>query len=324
MTIIVQLFRANIKFLECQPVDILLTWSNATFFFVTQSYTYSSERDQVPNELKPHSPQVNKTSTQPPLAQLSKGTPHTLNHTAPSPLFHQTGLGGTQAWSFWMQLLPVKSPHARLPYHQKYYFLYLRNFTSFLLYTSLWPRIPCTSSPPTPHIPVPPVRCTFESLWWGFFCGSSLHARAVGCFRRGVLIFDGVLNATLSEEKVSTIGVTQGNLELLLPPWFTPNTITIRWNLGLTSRPHFLEGELIRLVDKAKNAWLIVRQLPIKAGWWDDPLALWDFRRRSKHIVYQPISTILIFLMWLLILSWIFTTFSAGEARLGTKLSAHL
>ena len=31
-------------------------------------------------------------------------------------------------------------------------------------------------------------------------------------------MFDRVLNATLPEEKVSTIGVTQENLELLLPP----------------------------------------------------------------------------------------------------------
>ena len=31
-------------------------------------------------------------------------------------------------------------------------------------------------------------------------------------------MFDGILNVTLSEEKVSTTGVTQGNLELLLRP----------------------------------------------------------------------------------------------------------
>ena len=50
------------------------------------------------------------------------------------------------------------------------------------------------------------------------FCGNSLHVKAVGCFRRGVpsLMFDGILNVTLSMEKVSTTGVTQGNLELLL------------------------------------------------------------------------------------------------------------
>ena len=29
--------------------------------------------------------------------KFAGGTPHTLNHTAPSPLFPQTGLGGTQA-----------------------------------------------------------------------------------------------------------------------------------------------------------------------------------------------------------------------------------
>ena len=31
-------------------------------------------------------------------------------------------------------------------------------------------------------------------------------------------MFDGILKVTLSEEKVSTTGVTQGNLELLLRP----------------------------------------------------------------------------------------------------------
>ena len=36
-------------------------------------------------------------TTQPPLAQSYKGAPYTLNHTAPSPLFPQTGLGGTGA-----------------------------------------------------------------------------------------------------------------------------------------------------------------------------------------------------------------------------------
>ena len=33
---------------------------------------------------------------------------------------------------------------------------------------------------------------------------------------------------------------------------------TIRWNLGLTPRLHFLEGELIHWVDKAKNVWLML------------------------------------------------------------------
>ena len=51
----------------------------------------------------------------------------------------------------------------------------------------------------------------------GLFCGSSLNVRAVGFFCREALMSDGASNETLSEKKVSTIGVTQGNLKLLLP-----------------------------------------------------------------------------------------------------------
>ena len=52
------------------------------------------------------------------------------------------------------------------------------------------------------------------------FCGISLGVKAVDCFSRGApsLMFDGILNVTLSKKKVSTAGVTQGNLELLLSP----------------------------------------------------------------------------------------------------------
>ena len=51
------------------------------------------------------------------------------------------------------------------------------------------------------------------------FCRNSQCVMPVGCFCRGApsLIFDGILNVTLSEE-VSTTGVTQGNLELPLHP----------------------------------------------------------------------------------------------------------
>ena len=40
------------------------------------------------------------------------------------------------------------------------------------------------------------------------FCRNSLRVKAVCCFRRGalLLIFDGILNMTLSEEKVATTG----------------------------------------------------------------------------------------------------------------------
>ena len=54
----------------------------------------------------------------------------------------------------------------------------------------------------------------------GLFCGNSQRVKAFGCFREGAvsLMFDRILNATLSEEKVSTTRVTEGNLELPLSP----------------------------------------------------------------------------------------------------------
>ena len=39
----------------------------------------------------------------------------------------------------------------------------------------------------------------------------------------------------------------------------------------------------IHWVDMAENVWLLVGQLPIKAGWWDAPLAIREFIRRNMH-----------------------------------------
>ena len=54
----------------------------------------------------------------------------------------------------------------------------------------------------------------------GPFCRNSQRVKAVGCFCGGAvsMMFDKILNATLSEEKVSTTRVTKGNLELPLSP----------------------------------------------------------------------------------------------------------
>ena len=76
-----------------------------------------------------------------------------------------------------------------------------------------------------------------------------------------------------------------------LPPpqfsWFTPNTKGTRWNHWLTPLPHFLEGELILWVDKAKNVRIIVGRLPIKAGWWDASFTLQGF---SQNVANTPNS----------------------------------
>ena len=52
------------------------------------------------------------------------------------------------------------------------------------------------------------------------FCGNSLRLKVVSCFLRAApsLMFYRILNVILSEENVSTTGVTQGNLELLQRP----------------------------------------------------------------------------------------------------------
>ena len=86
----------------------------------------------------------------------------------------------------------------------------------------------------------------------GYFCRNSQHVNVVVCFCRGApsLIFYGILSATLSNEKISTTGVTQWNLELPPPP-FPP--VLFLHNLGLAPRPHFLEGELIHWVGMAKT-----------------------------------------------------------------------
>ena len=52
------------------------------------------------------------------------------------------------------------------------------------------------------------------------FYGSSVRLKGIGYFRRRapLLMFYGILNVTVSEENVSTIGVSKGNHELLLRP----------------------------------------------------------------------------------------------------------
>ena len=105
------------------------------------------------------------------------------------------------------------------------------------------------------------------------FCRNSQHVKAVGCFRRGTLslMFDRILSATLRWRFLPP----ELHRGILTPPsyfsWFTPNTNTIRCNLGLTPLFHFLEGVLIPWVAKAENLCLIVEQLPIKAECWYAP-----------------------------------------------------
>ena len=53
-------------------------------------------------------------------------------------------------------------------------------------------------------------------------------------------MFDGILNVALSEEKVSTTGVTQGNIELLLHPNSTDSYQTQTQEYEILDWPHVL------------------------------------------------------------------------------------
>ena len=56
--------------------------------------------------------------------------------------------------------------------------------------------------------------------WTASAWRNSQHIKTIGCFRGGApsLMFDEILSATLSKENISTIGDTQGNVELFFPP----------------------------------------------------------------------------------------------------------
>ena len=82
--------------------------------------------------------------------------------------------------------------------------------------------------------------------------------------------------ATLSKNFLQLVEDLQGSFPLLVleildfPCLLVLLIYTIhkdkRAKSRLITRPHFLEGELIQWVNKAKNVWIIVGQLLTKAG----------------------------------------------------------
>ena len=148
----------------------------------------------------------------------------------------------------------------------------------FLVHPKLWLWFPCTCSPPTPCIHSTSGQIHIwnlvGSLWRCFFAEVVYMVRLLVVFTEKLHCWclTGFKMRLCLRRKFPLMGLHRGILNsccLLILPWFTPNTSTIRWNLGLTSHPHFLEEEPIHLVYKAKNVWLTVGQLPIKSGWWD-------------------------------------------------------
>ena len=60
-------------------------------------------------------------------------------------------------------------------------------------------------------------------------------------------------------------------------------------NINRTTISHIIrenrtQGLIHLLGGQGKHVWLIIRQLPTKAGWWDAPLALWNLAMSNLHI----------------------------------------
>ena len=134
--------------------------------------------------------------------------------------------------SFSIQLFPVESPQAGSPNHQKEDFLCFYRTSTTSLYTGLRLPIPCTCSSLSPQINstssgiqiwnLIEIWNLIGGMWWSFSAAPFFREQStcsVDCFRRGasLLIFDRILNMILLEDLFTT-WVTQGNLELLLPP----------------------------------------------------------------------------------------------------------
>ena len=126
--------------------------------------------------------------------------------------------------SFSVQLLPVESPQVGFPNtRSKISYKLIEPQPLCCTCNSLRLPIQCTFNPPTSQIYSTSCWICIWNLVGGlqksFFCGNSQRVKTVGYFRRGatMLMFDRILNLPLFEE-VCITGVTQGNLELSLPP----------------------------------------------------------------------------------------------------------
>ena len=170
----------------------------------------------IPHPLLKIGPTHQRTKT----TRSSKGDLHTLNHTALSP-------------SFLKQVYEILGPglfqsgHSQLNHHKRD----SQTTRSMISYSLIEPQ-PLPSTPwgyefhalPTSHIYSTSSQIRVwnlvKSLRWSFLAETVNLLRSLAVFFCGgapSLMFDGVLNATLSEQKGSTTMVTIRNLELHLP-----------------------------------------------------------------------------------------------------------
>ena len=195
----------------------------ATHNFVLKFHTHSPEQHQLPIS-KTILTVSKKTSTEPPLAQSQEAIEYkVLTHL---PL-------GRQGYYTWLVVrqLPMKAGwwDASLTLWDLAEAISITRSTISHSFIQTQPLL-CTSAcgyefhafavQPHSTFTAPPVKFSFgiRSGSVELFCWNSLSVKVVGCFPRGApsLMFDGILNVTLYEEKISTTGVTHENLKLLL------------------------------------------------------------------------------------------------------------
>ena len=156
-----------------------------------------------------------------------------------------------------------------------------------VLYTSLHQS--CTYSLPTLHIYSTSNRRHIwnlvEHLHHELFCTDSQRVKAVGYFRRRApsCIFDRMFDRIVNGSLPNNILLLEEDLRSSFPTGVTQGNRGLPCLLILLIYTSNKENSSTTWVDKAYYVWLIVGQLPIKAGWWDAPPALRDFNRRNKR-----------------------------------------
>ena len=184
----------------------------------------------------------------------------------------------SKCWVLWDFLKPSNIFIIYLSYKESLnYFLVHQPMDKYSMHTTLRIRIPCTCSSPTPSI-----NNTFTQVSFGIrleVCGGSFLQKQSMCQGRCLLlrrssVVDVWQNSRCLRRRCSSNGFNSSYLLILL---IHTKHKAIKWYLRLTPRLHFLGGTLINWVDKAKNMWIMDRQLPIKAAQWDAPLKLQGF-----------------------------------------------
>ena len=75
---------------------------------------------------------------------------------------------------------------------------------------------------------------------------------------------------------------------MLLKPYSPPLKSVKRTTISSIINRHRTQGLTHLLGGQGRHVWLIVRQLSMKAGWWDASLTLWDLAVSNLYVHSLP------------------------------------